>query len=103
MMLETDGYEVIALNEGTHIKKRIQECSPALVILDVWMPGMDGREITRMLKTNKDTREIPVILISALADLREIAQEVGANDFIAKPFDIEHFLQVVQRHITSPF
>lgn len=98
IILETAGYEVAALNSGKAILKKVEFYKPDIVLLDVWMPGIDGKEITRILKRDEEYKDIPVILVSALNDTRKIATEVGADGFLYKPFDMGNFLTLVQKY-----
>ncbi|GCE15150.1 response regulator [Tengunoibacter tsumagoiensis] len=96
-MLEDEGYEVEATPLGARV---IDLCDdpPAVLIQDIWMGGVDGRDICKALRQQEKTKELPIILISANRDVRQIAQEVGANDFLVKPFDIDNLLNKVQNY-----
>lgn len=98
IMLEMAGYEVAALSSGKAILKKMAFYKPDLVLLDIWMPGIDGKEITRLLKRDKNFKDIPVIMVSALNDTRKIALEIGADGFLPKPFDMSNFLTLVQKY-----
>jgi CheY-like chemotaxis protein len=76
----------------------IKEDLPDLILLDIWMAGIDGREICKHLKNQSLTKYIPIILISANSDTEEIAKQAGADDFICKPFDMDNFLQKVAKY-----
>ena len=98
LILETQGYLV----ETTHnaydifnIKDKDQ--LPDLILLDIWMQGIDGREICNQLKKNPFTKHIPVLFISANADLEKITAQSNANGFIEKPFDMYDFLRKVEK------
>lgn len=98
IMLETAGYEVATLNNGKAILKKVAFYKPDLLLLDIWMPGIDGKEIAKLLKRDENFKDIPIIVISALNDTQEIASEIGAEGFLTKPFDMNHFLALVERH-----
>lgn len=100
IMLEFCDYEVETLADGTVISKLKKE-KPCLVLLDIWMSGTDGRDICRELKSAKDTQEIPVILISASRDIERSTKEAGANDFIAKPFEMQVLLTKIEKHMIN--
>jgi len=100
-LLEMQGYDVTALSDGRAVIDTIQIHLPTLILLDVWMPGINGIELTKRLKADEKTQIIPVILISAHSELSTLAKEVGADDYIAKPFDIEYFVQTVKKHIPN--
>ena len=86
--LGMEGYEVITALDGEQALEKAKESHPDLIVLDIMMPKMDGYETCRALKANPDTKDIPVILLSAKG--RTIDQQtgfdVGAEDYITKPF-----------------
>lgn len=98
MLLELYDYEVSTTVDGQTIYKMENEY-PDLLLLDIWMSGEDGREICKFLKKNPNTKSIPIILISASRDIRTSAQEAGADDFIEKPFEMDHLLEIIQKHL----
>lgn len=93
MMLEMEGYTVWATPNGNNILHT--ETLPDCYVLDIWMSGSDGRDLCRKLKADERTRHIPVILISASNDLERSAALAGADDFLAKPFEIDMLLQKI--------
>jgi CheY-like chemotaxis protein len=94
IMLEEDGYEVEATLNGAAAQD-MKEPLPDLFLLDIGMSGTDGRDICKLLKNTELTRRIPIVMISATKDLEQIAKDSGADDFIAKPFQMEHLLATV--------
>ncbi len=98
MMLELEGYTVDTTVNGETIYK-MEKDYPDLLLLDIWMSGQDGREICKFLKTNTFTKEIPIIMISASKDIKESAEQAGADDFIAKPFEMNELLTKVAKYI----
>jgi len=93
-MLGSMGYRIMACDSGPSALSVIRETPPDLVILDVMMPGMDGFEICKRIKCREGTRQIPVILLTALNDRDSKIQgiEAGADDFISKPADKNELL-----------
>lgn len=87
--LKRQGYDVVCAGDGESALNSVQHDSYDVVLLDVRMPGMDGREVLRRMKGDPATRDIPVVMISAADDLSTIAGciEAGADDFLPKPFD----------------
>lgn len=96
MMLEDEGYAVDTTISGTEVKN-LSNNLPAVLVLDIWMAGIDGRDICRYLKNQEATRNLPIILFSANKDVQRIACEVGADDFLLKPFDIDDLLNKIQQ------
>ena len=94
LILEDAGYEVKTTVNG-HTEKFAEKYLPDLILLDIWMVGMDGRNICKSLKAEKLTKHIPVIMISANKDTEKIAKEAGADGFLAKPFDMKDLLSTV--------
>lgn len=100
LILEDAGYEVGSTANGETAKK-VQEYLPDLLLLDIWMKGVDGRDICKYLKSQNETKNIPIIMISAHNETQKIALEVGANDFITKPFDMELLLSKVKENLNK--
>ena len=96
-MLEDAGYEVQTTVNG-QTEQMVHEFLPNLILLDIWMAGSDGRIICKSLKHQKLTRHIPIIMISANKDTKKIAKEVGADDFMAKPFEMDDLLAKVAKY-----
>jgi diguanylate cyclase (GGDEF)-like protein len=98
-----DDYQIILAKNGLQALDRAQERSPDLILLDILMPEMDGFAVIRALKKNDSTRNIPVIFISALdsASDEELGLELGAVDYIAKPFHPPIVRVRVRNHLQS--
>lgn len=75
---------------------------PSVILLDLRMPLLGGRETLVLLKANKPTRKIPVILFSATNDLARCAREAGADAWLEKPFDIDRLCSMVEDFACSP-
>lgn len=98
MMLEEAGYEVRSTANG-HTAQMVRDFLPDLLLLDIWMAGVDGRDVCKYLKSQKLTKHIPIIMISANQDIKKIAREAKADDFIAKPFDMDKLLAKVAQYV----
>lgn len=87
--LESWGYEAITLTNGEEALEVLEKRSVHLVLLDVMMPKMKGREVCARLKANPKTQHIPVMFLTALglADHVKAGMELGAEDYIVKPFE----------------
>lgn len=79
--------------------KRILTEKPELVILDLQMPMVTGDEIVQQLRANPETTALPVMVISANRDGRQVALAAGADSYLAKPFDVEDVLQEVNKFL----
>ncbi len=86
--LEREGHTVVAADTGEKGLAAVRGARPALILLDLMLPGLDGKEICRRLKQDEDTRSIPVIMLTARGEEADIVAglELGADDYITKPF-----------------
>jgi DNA-binding response OmpR family regulator len=100
MMLEEVGYEVNTISDGETFDE-VKKYHPDLLLLDIWMSGVDGRDICKQLKAQELTMSIPIIMISANSDTEQIAKNVGADDFISKPFQMDELLEKVAMYVSS--
>ncbi|WP_233524551.1 response regulator transcription factor [Mucilaginibacter conchicola] len=98
MLLEFEGYQVSSTVDGATVLDMREEL-PDLLLLDIWMSGDDGRDICRKLKSVPSTKNIPVIMISASKDIEQSARDAGADDFIAKPFEMDALLQKIESFV----
>ena len=95
MLLEFEGYQVTTTGDGADVLDLKDEL-PDLLLLDIWMSGEDGRDICKKLKQLETTKNIPVIMISASRDIKESAIAAGADDFLAKPFEMNELLDKIK-------
>lgn len=101
-ILEDSGYEVVTLTDGRYLFDKIKENQPDLILLDIMLGNLDGRDLCRSVKSRKDTHDIPVILVSASHDVSGSMNQTGApDDFIAKPFDIDDLLGSISRQLNT--
>ena len=101
-ILEEEDYEIIA-SEDSKILKSIGTYKPDLVLLDNWLTDWksdaNGQQLSKELKTNPATQHIPVIIISAVSNIKEIAEAGLANGYLRKPFDLGELVDIVKKHI----
>ncbi len=104
-MLMSRGYQIIQAINGPDALQLAREQGPDLVLLDIFMPKMDGYEVCRKLKANADTRDIPVMFISALSETSNIVHgfEIGGVDYITKPFQYREVIARVQNQLTLTY
>ena len=94
--LESEGYDVTISEKGEYVENISEDNAlPDLIIIDVLLSGKDGRIICKKLKSEKVTKNIPIIMISAHPSAEKSITNVGANEFLAKPFDIDVLLQKI--------
>lgn len=96
--LELEGYDVLSLSDGGAVLAALDRVTPALVILDVMMPRMNGFEVLSAMRANELTRYIPVLMLTALddADSTWKGWSGGCDYYMNKPFDTEDLIVVVQ-------
>jgi len=100
-MLTRQGYQVYSVENGAKALKAVHKAPPDLVLLDINMHKMDGYEVCKQLKADKQTQEIPIIFLSALDEItsKVKAFEVGGVDYITIPFQPEEVLERVKTHL----
>lgn len=99
LILEDAGYEVISATEGKEALRITRTEKPDLILLDILMSGMDGKEFKQHLKKIEGVSETPIIVISANAKTEEISKEIGAATYIYKPFEIDEVLNKISETI----
>src|ERR1700719_3807867 len=89
MRLESQGYEVVTAVDGEAALERGREVAPDLLLLDIMMPKLDGIEVTRRLKSDPTLPFVPIILVTAKADAKDVVAglDAGGDDYLTKPFD----------------
>jgi CheY-like chemotaxis protein len=101
-ILINNGYEVVAASGSTEVFDYIRANHPDLVILDAILPGMNGREICQLIKLNKTTRNLPVIMCSGDETIGEALKQNGApDDILQKPFDINNLIEKVEYQLAA--
>ena len=99
ILLSMKGFDVEVTSKGENTIPKIESFKPDLILLDVLISGYDGRTICKQLKSNKSTSHIPVIMFSAHPGAAATIAEYGADDFIAKPFDVNNLMQKVNEQL----
>lgn len=96
--LTSEYYTVFSTYSGKEALEKVKEISPDIILLDIMMPEMDGFETCRRLKADPDTMHIPVVMVTALSDIKDRVEglQAGANDFITKPIDEVHLFARVK-------
>lgn len=99
LALEGEGYEVLTAPEGAAAMAMIVESTPDVILLDTRMPVMDGWEFARQYHQQAGVRA-PLIVLSAADDPARTAAEIGADGYLAKPFDLDDLSRVVNTFLT---
>ncbi|MCP4650434.1 MAG: response regulator [PVC group bacterium] len=97
--LRANGYEVITASDGEEGLQKVSSENPDLIILDVVMPKMDGYTFVRKIKYDTSIRTIPIIILTAKNELKELFELEGAKDYIVKPFKTEELLTKVKENL----
>ncbi|MBN8590157.1 MAG: response regulator transcription factor [Anaerolineae bacterium] len=105
MYLEQEGFQITSANDGAVALQRILNEEPALVVLDLMLPGMDGREVCKRVRAQSD---VPIIMLTARTDDVDkiVGLELGADDYLTKPFNprelVARVKAILRRSATRP-
>jgi two-component system alkaline phosphatase synthesis response regulator PhoP/two-component system response regulator VicR len=101
--LQKEGYEVATAGTGREALEKVSEFKPDLIVMDVMMPEMDGFEALKKLKENAETRDIPVIMLTAKAQDADVFRgwQSGADLYLTKPFNPAELLSFVKRLLAN--
>jgi CheY-like chemotaxis protein len=101
--LEGRGYNVVTASSGSEALAKLETIHPAVILLDVMMPGMDGWEVARIVKNHPDFGDIRVVMLTALGDFQDKQQglRAGADDYMVKPIRLEELVGKVERNIEA--
>ena len=99
VLFSMKGFDVEVTAKGENTFPKINAFKPDLILLDVLISGYDGRTICRQLKDDENTRHIPIIMFSAHPGAAAAISDYGADDFIAKPFDVAHLMKKVNAQL----
>lgn len=102
LILNVKGYDVKTEKNGENLLQ-MKEDLPDLLLLDIWMSGIDGRDICRKLREKMETRALPVIMLSANIDIKKMSDDCGATDYLAKPFDINDLVGIIEKHTSGVY
>jgi DNA-binding response OmpR family regulator len=92
MLLESEGFDVVTEINSTNLIREMNNNSPDLLLLDLWMPVLSGDQVLKTLRTSPEFENLPVIVLSASVDGSSIANGAGATDFVPKPFDMDDLI-----------
>ena len=100
LMMELEGLSISKFYKGTDMLDALNvKEKPKVILMDMWLSGEDGRDICRHITADEYLKDIPVVIMSASRGLGQSALDAGANDFIAKPFDMEDIIERLRVYI----
>ena len=104
LCLEQDGFEATAVGDAERAVEVIRAEKPALAVLDLYMPGLDGREIARALKADPETAGVAVVFFTASSEAVDVVTglDAGAVEYIAKPIDAELLVSKIRAILKLP-
>jgi DNA-binding response OmpR family regulator len=101
-ILEEENYDVVS-SEDSRILRSLDSLKPNLILLDNWLTDWksdaNGQQLSKEIKSNTATSHIPVIIISAVSNIKEIAEAGLANGYLRKPFDLSELVDIVKLHL----
>lgn len=106
-LLRKKGFEVFAYTDWQKAWEAVKNFKPNLILLDVFLTGIDGLDVCKKLKSYYFTRNIPIIMVSSYPNIAETAiYEFGADDFLAKPFEVNDMIKKIhhvlsKKHVTA--
>ena len=100
-LLEADGFDVVTAVDAMSTFDVLKDVDPALILMDIQLPGMDGWELTRRLKRNVATSHIPIIAVTAYGQQGDVARarEAGFIEFVAKPVSTRDLPDIIRKHL----
>jgi len=101
--LESRGYRVAPAPDGRSARAKLEEVHPALVLLDVMMPGMDGWQVCRTIKNHPDFATVRVVMVTAKGGFEDKFEGMrsGADDYVVKPVDLGELAEKVKRNLAA--
>jgi len=104
VQIKSMGFFAISANNGIEAVEKSIEEKPHLILMDIMLPGMDGREATRRIRSNPETKDIPILAATAITDKSQLREclEAGCNDVIVKPFTAQDLKEKIQAFLDSP-
>ena len=102
--LEVEGFEVISASDGDQGLAMAREAAPALMLLDLMLPKLDGYKVCRALKFDERYRTMPIFILSARSgeEDRRLALEMGADAFITKPYEMKELVAKIRARLQLP-
>ena len=99
IILEDIGCKVITSSTSDDADLQVIEHAPDIILMDNWLPNLSGIEATKLIRSNNTIKHIPVIYFSANNNVEQLAEEAGADDYLAKPFNIADLEKIVRKYV----
>lgn len=101
ILLTSKGYDVRGVSNGQQALDAVEEDRPDLILLDIMLPEIDGFEVCQRIKDNPETKDIPIIMLTAKKSREDMArgEKVGADWYITKPFKSAMVIETIQRFL----
>jgi CheY-like chemotaxis protein len=99
-VLENEGFEVITASEGNECLEKLKTIKPDLILLDMMMPGMSGREVCERIRANPDTKDLKVafLTVAKFSEAgRDVLEKMNVSDYITKPFENSDLIAMVKK------
>jgi CheY-like chemotaxis protein len=102
-MLQAEGFHVCVATDAASTLGLLKTCTPALILMDIQLPGVDGWELTRQLKADPETSSIPVIAVTAYGKAGDAnkARKAGFVEFLSKPVSTRTLPEIIRRHLAA--
>ena len=98
ILLEMDGYEVVNISIGRKLLEKVRVETPDLILMDVFLADIDGKEILKQLRDSTDIANVRVIMTSGM-DVADQCMDAGADAFLLKPYTPEQLMKVIQENL----
>ena len=100
IILEEMGCVIKTSASAENVEQQLLEFMPDIILMDNWIPGLSGIEATQKIKNHDQLKQIPVVYFSANSNIKGLAEKAGADDVLAKPFDISALENMVKKYIS---
>jgi len=103
IIFSENGYEVEVSETSHNIIERVADFRPHLILMDNWIPDIGGIEAVKLLRNHSEFKDIPVIYISANSDINTLAKKAEADDYLAKPFELQILEKKVEKFLGADY
>ncbi|WP_445430881.1 response regulator [Chryseobacterium indoltheticum] len=103
IIFSENGYEVEVSETSHNIIERVADFRPHLILMDNWIPDIGGIEAVKLLRNHREFKDIPVIYISANSDINTLAKKAKADDYLAKPFELQILEKKVEKFLGANY